>query len=185
MQNNFPEDMIGAIKIKDGLFIGDSFAAQVSANSSISVITTLLFPNVAYLRDLFFFIGPRICGGQQGDTYHQLRRQTGSKPLGRQRCSISYLPVVGPWESNNFRRKRYNNKSNLRLYWECHQEVWVGTGPLRPRAEPIIFRSRSLLHAQVPLVHAQNLGVSQLASARSWDPWNFHLTVAIIWAKVV
>jgi len=24
---NFPEDMIGAIKIKDGLFIGDSFAA--------------------------------------------------------------------------------------------------------------------------------------------------------------
>jgi len=27
---NFPEDMIGAIKIKDGLFIGDSFAAQVS-----------------------------------------------------------------------------------------------------------------------------------------------------------
>ena len=26
----FPEDMIGAIKIKDGLFIGDSFAAQVS-----------------------------------------------------------------------------------------------------------------------------------------------------------
>ena len=29
---NFPEDMIGAIKIKDGLFIGDSFAAQVSKN---------------------------------------------------------------------------------------------------------------------------------------------------------
>ena len=27
---NYPEDMIGAIKIKDGLFIGDSFAAQVS-----------------------------------------------------------------------------------------------------------------------------------------------------------
>ena len=25
----FPEDMIGAIKIKDGIFIGDSFAAQV------------------------------------------------------------------------------------------------------------------------------------------------------------
>ena len=30
MGQNFPEDMIGAIKIKDGLFIGDSFAAQVS-----------------------------------------------------------------------------------------------------------------------------------------------------------
>jgi hypothetical protein len=26
---NLPEDMIGAIKIKDGLFIGDEFAAQV------------------------------------------------------------------------------------------------------------------------------------------------------------
>ena len=30
-----PEDMIGAIKIKDGLFIGDSFAAQVSSNYTI------------------------------------------------------------------------------------------------------------------------------------------------------
>lgn len=28
MPPQFPEDMIGAIKIKDGLFIGDSFAAQ-------------------------------------------------------------------------------------------------------------------------------------------------------------
>jgi hypothetical protein len=26
-----PDDMIGAIKIKDGLFIGDEFAAQVSS----------------------------------------------------------------------------------------------------------------------------------------------------------
>jgi hypothetical protein len=26
-----PEDMIGAIKIKDGLFIGDEFSAQVIA----------------------------------------------------------------------------------------------------------------------------------------------------------
>jgi hypothetical protein len=26
------DEMIGAIKIKDGLFIGDSFAAQVSSN---------------------------------------------------------------------------------------------------------------------------------------------------------
>lgn len=26
---NLPDDMIGAIKIKDGLFIGDEFAAQV------------------------------------------------------------------------------------------------------------------------------------------------------------
>lgn len=28
MMMGFPEDMIGAIKIKDGLFIGDEFAAQ-------------------------------------------------------------------------------------------------------------------------------------------------------------
>jgi hypothetical protein len=34
-----PDDMIGAIKIKDGIFIGDEFAAQVSIihmDSSIS-----------------------------------------------------------------------------------------------------------------------------------------------------
>ena len=30
MMMGMPEDMIGAIKIKDGLFIGDEFAAQVS-----------------------------------------------------------------------------------------------------------------------------------------------------------
>lgn len=29
---HMPEDMIGAIKIKDGLFIGDEFAAQVKTN---------------------------------------------------------------------------------------------------------------------------------------------------------
>jgi len=29
MMAAMPEDMIGAIKIKDGLFIGDEFAAQV------------------------------------------------------------------------------------------------------------------------------------------------------------
>lgn len=31
-----PEDMIGAIKIKDGLFIGDEFAAQVTLNLTIN-----------------------------------------------------------------------------------------------------------------------------------------------------
>jgi hypothetical protein len=35
MENPFPEDMIGAIKVKDGIFIGDSFAAQVSASNVI------------------------------------------------------------------------------------------------------------------------------------------------------
>lgn len=29
-----PEDMIGAIKIKDGLFIGDEFSAQVISSLS-------------------------------------------------------------------------------------------------------------------------------------------------------
>ena len=32
-----PEDMIGAIKIKDGLFIGDEFAAQVSKKSNLDL----------------------------------------------------------------------------------------------------------------------------------------------------
>ena len=31
-----PEDMIGAIKIKDGLFIGDEFAAQVNQLTNIT-----------------------------------------------------------------------------------------------------------------------------------------------------
>jgi hypothetical protein len=31
-----PEDMIGAIKIKDGLFIGDEFSAQVSLKAIFS-----------------------------------------------------------------------------------------------------------------------------------------------------
>ena len=33
-----PDDMIGAIKIKDGLFIGDEFAAQVNSKLSIHCI---------------------------------------------------------------------------------------------------------------------------------------------------
>lgn len=33
-----PEDMIGAIKIKDGLFIGDEFSAQVSYHVIIILI---------------------------------------------------------------------------------------------------------------------------------------------------
>lgn len=42
----YPEDMIGAIKIKDGLFIGDSFAAQVSV---------LVFPIEATQKSNFSF----------------------------------------------------------------------------------------------------------------------------------
>ena len=37
------EDMIGAIKIKDALFIGDEFAAQVSYSSLRLVIFAVVF----------------------------------------------------------------------------------------------------------------------------------------------
>ena len=43
------EDIIGAIKIKDGLFIGDEFAAQVSNES-------------------YKYVGSRVRGCQQGYT---------------------------------------------------------------------------------------------------------------------
>ena len=39
-----PEDMIGAIKIKDGLFIGDEFSAQVSQ----LVIYTAIFVYMSF-----------------------------------------------------------------------------------------------------------------------------------------
>jgi hypothetical protein len=42
------EDMIGAIKIKDGLFIGDEFAAQVKKTYQFNILN--------------FKIGLRICG---------------------------------------------------------------------------------------------------------------------------
>jgi len=51
-----PEDMIGAIKIKDGLFIGDEFSAQV------------IFQNVTCL-------GFGICRSKQSFSYYKLRRQ--------------------------------------------------------------------------------------------------------------
>jgi hypothetical protein len=59
---NYPEDMIGAIKIKDGLFIGDSFAAQVS------------YQFYFLYSSLFFYciIGSRVCGCKQSDPHYQL-----------------------------------------------------------------------------------------------------------------
>lgn len=45
-----PDDMIGAIKIKDGLFIGDEFAAQVIS------YTLLAWSNPK-------FVGSRVRGG--------------------------------------------------------------------------------------------------------------------------
>ena len=55
-----PDDMIGAIKIKDGLFIGDEFAAQVSATRYLYEI----------IQDLEFVMANKVthvinCAGRQ------------------------------------------------------------------------------------------------------------------------
>ena len=42
------EDMIGAIKIKDGLFIGDEFAAQVSKRIFIYLSLPQITNNIFY-----------------------------------------------------------------------------------------------------------------------------------------
>lgn len=60
-----PEDMIGAIKIKDGLFIGDEFAAQVSQ----------LHP---LCQTLMVTVGPRVRSGEQSDPYNKLCSKTGA-----------------------------------------------------------------------------------------------------------
>ena len=65
MAGQFPEDMIGAIKIKDGLFIGDSFAAQVSIliilNDSINLFqlkirAEVVNPSLSYFLLLLYLI---------------------------------------------------------------------------------------------------------------------------------
>lgn len=65
MAGQFPEDMIGAIKIKDGLFIGDSFAAQVSIliilNDSINlfqlkILAEVVNPSLSYFLLLLYLI---------------------------------------------------------------------------------------------------------------------------------
>ena len=63
-QQQMMEDQIGAIKIVDGLFLGDEYAAQVH------------FLSHPYLP------GPRIRDQQQSDPYHQLRWEANSEPLG-------------------------------------------------------------------------------------------------------
>jgi hypothetical protein len=50
--------MIGAIKIKDGLFIGDEFAAQVGPSLS------LFFINIHAFNIHLYFIGSRIRHGK-------------------------------------------------------------------------------------------------------------------------
>lgn len=64
-----PDDMIGAIKIKDGLFIGDEFAAQVT--------TPLLLLNP--------FLGPGIRHGKQGHSRDQLCGAASPQSLGTDR----------------------------------------------------------------------------------------------------
>ena len=56
-----PEDMIGAIKIKDGLFIGDEFSAQVKKNTYFTLYVTEC-------------VGSRVCGCEQSDTHSELCR---------------------------------------------------------------------------------------------------------------
>jgi hypothetical protein len=78
-----PEDMIGAIKIKDGLFIGDEFAAQVShpaifqSSRKLDVCSIFKF---AFLIN--YCAGFRICSRQQGFAHCELRRQADEQSLG-------------------------------------------------------------------------------------------------------
>jgi hypothetical protein len=51
----FESEMIGAIKIKDGLFIGDELASTVSVRVTMRV-------------------GPRVRGCKQSDSHYQLCR---------------------------------------------------------------------------------------------------------------
>lgn len=72
-------EMIGAIKIKDGLFIGDELASTVSTFKSCS-------------RGA---VGLGICRCQQGHPRHQLRRQADLKPLGAHRRRLSDILLAG------------------------------------------------------------------------------------------
>lgn len=55
----YEPDMIGAIKIKDGLFIGDELASQVSL---LSIELVFHFDNYHTTALLTLNIGSRICG---------------------------------------------------------------------------------------------------------------------------
>ena len=72
-------ELIGAIKIKDGLFIGDEMAAQVGRAGSEP--------------------GPRVRLGQQGHSHHQLRWSPGAQPLGADRSALPDLLLARPGQS--------------------------------------------------------------------------------------
>lgn len=94
-----PDDMIGAIKIKDGLFIGDEFAAQVS------------------FYYWMIIIGFGICGSQQSNTHSKLFSKINPKSLGSNRGSLPFLFVAGLRKLNTIWRKRSNNQRDFWLYW--------------------------------------------------------------------
>lgn len=83
-----PEDMIGAIKIKDGLFIGDEFAAQVS-------------PKVLFNPKLNSYKGFRICGCKQSDPHYKLRWKTNPKQLGRNWSDLPDILLAGLGKLNS------------------------------------------------------------------------------------
>ena len=79
----YPEDMIGAIKIKDGLFIGDSFAAQVSAIIPFPIEATQKsnFYIFAFKQDQEFVVANKVthiinCAGKQVPNYWEGRGVT-------------------------------------------------------------------------------------------------------------
>lgn len=79
MMGGMPDDMIGAIKIKDGLFIGDEFAAQVSP---------LGFPHNR------MYIGLGVRNGEQSQSRDQLLGAAGSQSLGSYRCGLSEVQLA-------------------------------------------------------------------------------------------
>jgi len=68
----FDPEMIGAIKIKDGLFIGDELASTVS-------------------EFYFIVVGPRVRCCKQSHPYNQLRGKADTKPLGVNWSIIPHL----------------------------------------------------------------------------------------------
>ena len=74
-------EVVGAIKIKDGLFIGDEFAAQVQLTNTA---------------------GFRVRCRQQGYTHHKLFRTTSPQSLGANRRAILNVLLARPGHSGSY-----------------------------------------------------------------------------------
>lgn len=85
--------MIGAIKVKDGLFIGDELASQVSF---IKITATFPFDGNSK--------GFGIRSGQQSDTHCEYSRQADPQPLGTNWSQVPHLPVARLRESSKYFR---------------------------------------------------------------------------------